>query len=499
MAHKSARRNRPTFYIDRKTVCMILGATFMWSLFRPSMTFRLMELPPAQLWAHSETESYLALLIGMIVAAIAFTALKPRDSLRVLKIGALCSTAGFVALTCAPALGPDARWMLYATGNALAGFGAAGIWLSTLSELSRLEGAVPSFCMAVSFFCNCLFVMAASLMPVIVAKPLIIASPCFVLGAFFAARRCGEASGRLDRSTRGEKEARPAFPRKDLAYLIISMYLGTIVWGIVFSSTTEAIALTEHIITSLISLFVMGIVIARIATGGDRNIVQASRTVLILLLVTGLFLIQLLQMETVFMATGIITAAVRCLRLLCWILIIESVRDRSTFSQLLGVSFLAIEAVPALLGNVVLPSAITQFTPTLGKAAIDTLVLFMLFALVVAMVLFFNSQAKTMKLAYPAATEHDASQSAKHPAHYKEACRIVAQKATLTPREEEVMNLLAKGFSQKRIAQELYMAEGTVRGYVREVYAKTNVHSKQELIDLVIAEKETFKRNLDDE
>ncbi len=43
------------------------------------------------------------------------------------------------------------------------------------------------------------------------------------------------------------------------------------------------------------------------------------------------------------------------------------------------------------------------------------------------------------------------------------------------------------------IAQELFMADGTVRGYVRTVYAKTAVHSKQELIDLVTAEKDGAK------
>ena len=43
------------------------------------------------------------------------------------------------------------------------------------------------------------------------------------------------------------------------------------------------------------------------------------------------------------------------------------------------------------------------------------------------------------------------------------------------------------------IAQELFMADGTVRGYMRTVYATTAVHSKQELIDLVTAEKDGAK------
>lgn len=55
----------------------------------------------------------------------------------------------------------------------------------------------------------------------------------------------------------------------------------------------------------------------------------------------------------------------------------------------------------------------------------------------------------------------------------------------LTPREEQVMRLLARGRSASYVAQELGLSTNTVRGYVQAIYAKLGVHSKQELIDLV--------------
>lgn len=53
----------------------------------------------------------------------------------------------------------------------------------------------------------------------------------------------------------------------------------------------------------------------------------------------------------------------------------------------------------------------------------------------------------------------------------------------LTEREQEVVRFLAQGRSRIAIAQKLYISENTVRTYVKSVYAKLDIHSKQELID----------------
>ena len=64
----------------------------------------------------------------------------------------------------------------------------------------------------------------------------------------------------------------------------------------------------------------------------------------------------------------------------------------------------------------------------------------------------------------------------------------LAGKYHLTPREHEVVLLLAQGRSAPFIGNELGLATNTVRGYVQEAYAKLDVHSKQELIDLLTSE-----------
>ena len=51
---------------------------------------------------------------------------------------------------------------------------------------------------------------------------------------------------------------------------------------------------------------------------------------------------------------------------------------------------------------------------------------------------------------------------------------------SLTPQETHVLEQLASGRSNKQIAQELRLSEGTVRNYLSAVFAKLKVESRVE-------------------
>lgn len=57
----------------------------------------------------------------------------------------------------------------------------------------------------------------------------------------------------------------------------------------------------------------------------------------------------------------------------------------------------------------------------------------------------------------------------------------------LTDRESEILLLLARGRSSTYIGEALYLSPNTVRGHIKNIYAKLGVHSKQEIIDLFTA------------
>lgn len=64
-------------------------------------------------------------------------------------------------------------------------------------------------------------------------------------------------------------------------------------------------------------------------------------------------------------------------------------------------------------------------------------------------------------------------------------CAQIARSHSLTLREEEVLKLLAQGKSVPRIEQELCISNGTAKSHVRHIYAKLDIHSRDELIGLV--------------
>jgi len=64
-------------------------------------------------------------------------------------------------------------------------------------------------------------------------------------------------------------------------------------------------------------------------------------------------------------------------------------------------------------------------------------------------------------------------------------CDAIARTYSLAPRQRDVLVHLAQGRTVARIGQTLIMSENTVASYVKQIYARLGVHSKQELIDFV--------------
>ena len=52
----------------------------------------------------------------------------------------------------------------------------------------------------------------------------------------------------------------------------------------------------------------------------------------------------------------------------------------------------------------------------------------------------------------------------------------------MTVREKEICSLLAQGMSNRQIAEELYISEGTVKNYISSIYDKTGIHDRSKLI-----------------
>lgn len=57
-----------------------------------------------------------------------------------------------------------------------------------------------------------------------------------------------------------------------------------------------------------------------------------------------------------------------------------------------------------------------------------------------------------------------------------------ADQVPLTPRQEEVLQLIVTGYSNKEVAKELRIGVETAKTHIREIYAALQVHSRAEVI-----------------
>ncbi len=67
----------------------------------------------------------------------------------------------------------------------------------------------------------------------------------------------------------------------------------------------------------------------------------------------------------------------------------------------------------------------------------------------------------------------------------EERCRELVETYHLSPREEEVLLLLAEGKTGRVIQQELFIAEGTFKAHTRHIYEKMSINTRKELFDLL--------------
>lgn len=63
--------------------------------------------------------------------------------------------------------------------------------------------------------------------------------------------------------------------------------------------------------------------------------------------------------------------------------------------------------------------------------------------------------------------------------------RLVSVEYGLSGRETDVLELVARGNTRKVVASSLHLSEDTVKTYLKTLYAKLGVHTKQEVLDLL--------------
>ena len=69
--------------------------------------------------------------------------------------------------------------------------------------------------------------------------------------------------------------------------------------------------------------------------------------------------------------------------------------------------------------------------------------------------------------------------------YWIEPCNAIADTDKLTVREREVLELMARGRDMPFMEEQLFISRNTIKMHIRHIYTKLDVHSRQDIIDMV--------------
>ncbi len=228
------------------------------------------------------------------------------------------------------------------------------------------------------------------------------------------------------------------------------------------------------------------------------NVVTAYR-VLFPFVITGFLLLPFLpsSFDTIF--AGIIYASFACAVVLMMIQCAQASRDRGInpvfIYAYVGVIVYVCHDIGFIGGSFVEQFSSLGIQPI---AAVSLLALYLLGIMYFIGLGGFRQATSTqdklsesielIALNYPNESDEDTSKKTdehQYRDRISKQCALLQQHYRLSARETEVMELMARGNSVARIAEELVVSENTIRTHTKRIYAKLAIHKKQELLDLI--------------
>ncbi len=143
--------------------------------------------------------------------------------------------------------------------------------------------------------------------------------------------------------------------------------------------------------------------------------------------------------------------------------------------------------------------AVTDAAEPLYGTVVEDLLFIVALAVAVGLLVLVMAVPSLLPVQHAASPEEERPENAQDdPVPYKEIAFyfLFGQKYGLTQREVEVLPLLAAGRNAKAVADELYVTQATAKTHLRNIYAKLDVHTQKDLVELVDRERRSLLEQL---
>jgi DNA-binding CsgD family transcriptional regulator len=423
-------------------------------------------------WPVRATQTFFAIrvmwLVGMTSFAVLMLRLRARvrlDRRKMVMVAAPLTTLGTLAVVLVTGhAAPDV--LVLAVTSLLTGF-AAGTLLPTWAPMFDTGNAVRlTLALTVAALGAVMVFHFGSLMPYAVGSAIFVALPLLAGGLSL-----------LDRSEPiAEPPALEAPPRS-----YVAPDVGYVVFGLISGFTFGLNLLTYRVAphTPLAETLIAASAIAALgAAMGLYALRKRAHLVADFNAALPLVVVGVLTLPYVFVSVGSLLQVVVAANYLCSAMLFNLSRTDTTYLLNIGrkVVHLSTRAMGAAVGIVgALLGLWVSHALDLRSTLVIGLIIGISYTLLVAMSLIVSTRVSIFSRATQVAPAGP----------IPEMCAEIARRYRLTPREEEILAILATGRSQAYVQQALVIAPGTATTHIAHIYQKLGIHSRSELLDLV--------------
>ena len=424
------------------------------------------------------------------------------------------TVAGLVLVFASGRVGGVAMLPLLLGGAVLAGVGYGYFWGSWADCYGRMHPARTSFYLPVAFLLTAVLFLAVSLLSENLGVPAILLMVPLPVASFVCLSRCRAEvpDGRAAREG-GTKRSMAALG--SLLGLIIASLVLSCLFGFVWELTVFTVGSVNeaHLAPLVANLVVAVALVGLVLYARTRiNLDMAYRIVVPVIVV--LFAVLPFFWEQNPVALNIImSASYGVFDVIIWSLVAAASYDFAVSGYVLGGIVRSLSVLLRLIGiGIGFLVTLVPGEPSALIVGVSIGALYVLVMLGLFNVLRRKRHATTLSPSLeegaailshfdaaaggPSATqddarraeqdaEDDAEEGTRDEKGTQELYAAFAEDYGLTRREAEVLSYLARGRSAKVIADALFVSESTVRTHIRRILEKTDLHSKQQVIDLI--------------
>lgn len=406
----------------------------------------------------------------LLALAIALTARRvvPFCSRRWTKPAALLGMLGAsICLVVAQGTPFDATGLLVAGGVA----GGVGfsvfllLWAETIGALSLIRivlytAASTFMAVIIVFFCEGFDELRGSIALVVL--------PVAAVASVAYANRALPASERQ----------KPTYPRFSYPWKLFALFA---VYSFAYGLRQQQLAAGAGMHSSLSTALTMAALFAFVLLLSQRVGIGVLYRSPLLLMVCGFLLIPAESLFGANVSSYLISMSYSLMTVLVSLLLYD-ISKRLGIAVVALASVKSVEQVFIIWGNDA-ANALAQLLPTgVHETAVTGLVAVLV---LVATFILYSERELTSKWGVSLLESGGLIERSAEEERLEARCDEIAKRYRLSPREDEILRLIARGKTGPAIERELFIAEGTFKAHTRHIYEKMGINSRKQLRDII--------------